>query len=84
MTRVVVHVDRLVLNGFRHGERDAVAAGLREELARVLADPDALRALQRVGSVASLRPGNVRVAHDASPRSVGAEAARSIARGTPR
>ena len=37
MKRVVVHIDRLVLNGFRHADRHAIAAGLQQELGRVFA-----------------------------------------------
>jgi hypothetical protein len=41
MTRILVNIDRLVLNGFGAWERNALVEGLEHELARVLADPQA-------------------------------------------
>jgi hypothetical protein len=38
MTRVVVHIDRLVLRGFRHEDKHAFAEGLQEEISRLFAD----------------------------------------------
>jgi len=37
MSRIRVHIDRLVLNGFDPGQRQALAEGLQAELGRVLA-----------------------------------------------
>jgi hypothetical protein len=42
MKRVVVHVDRLLLKGFRHEDRHTIAVGLQRELGRVFADREAV------------------------------------------
>ncbi|HTT63296.1 MAG TPA: hypothetical protein VMG35_15685 [Bryobacteraceae bacterium] len=41
MSRILLHIDKIVLKGFDPGDRAALLAGLRSELARVLADPQA-------------------------------------------
>jgi hypothetical protein len=38
VSRIVVHIDRLVLKGFEAADRKALAEGLQAELSRVLAD----------------------------------------------
>ena len=54
--RVVIHIDELVLRGFRPEDRHAIAEGLQAELARLYAaSPDALRTLAGLGSTARLR-----------------------------
>ena len=40
MTRVVVHIDRMVLNGFRNADSHTIVEGMRGELARLLARPE--------------------------------------------
>ncbi|QID17619.1 hypothetical protein G3580_08160 [Nitrogeniibacter mangrovi] len=45
MTRIVIHIDALVLQGIDRRDADAVAAGVRAELARRLADPAAANTL---------------------------------------
>jgi hypothetical protein len=42
MTRLVVHIDRLVLHGVAPSQRMAVAQALQQELQRQLAEPGAL------------------------------------------
>jgi hypothetical protein len=80
MKRVVVHVDRLVLKGFQHQDRQALADGLRAELGRLFADPHTARTLVAQGNLAHLSVGKVRVAPNAGPARLGAQAARGIAR----
>ena len=36
MKRVLVHIEHLVLRGFRNEDQQAITAGLQQELARVL------------------------------------------------
>jgi len=55
MTRIVIHVDRLVLSGFAPEDRAAIAAGLQQELARMLAAPGAAERLAGLGNLATLR-----------------------------
>jgi hypothetical protein len=80
MTRVVVHIDRLVLKGFAYQDRHALAEGLQQELGRLLAEPDAVRRLVEQGNVGLLNVGGVRFGPNAAPAKVGVRAARGIVR----
>lgn len=80
--RVVIHIDELVLRGFRPEDRHAIAEGLQAELARLYAaSPDALRTLAGLGSTARLRVGEVSIAPGTRPAGVGAQLATGIQRG---
>jgi plasmid stabilization system protein ParE len=81
MKRIVLHIDRLVLNGFAAEQRDAVARGLQSELGRLLAEPSMAQRLGTVGNVERVRTSNARVAHDAAPRTAGTSVARAIVNG---
>jgi hypothetical protein len=81
MKRVVVHIDRLVLNGFQRADRHAIAAGLQSELGRLLSEPGAAERLGGIGNVERVRAGNIQVAPSAKPESTGVSAARAITRG---
>ena len=81
MTRVVVHIDRLVLKGFPHQDRQALAEGLQQELGRLFAEPDAARQLAARADVGQLKVSGVRVGPSTAPANVGTQAARGIARG---
>ena len=59
MKRVVVHIDRLVLNGFRHEDRHGIAASLQQELGRLLAERAAVSGLRDRGDVGRLRVDSV-------------------------
>lgn len=78
MKRVVIHIDRLVLKGFRHEDRHAIAAGLQQELARLLADPQAAQGLPGLGNILRLQVGRVRVSQGSKPQRVGAQVAHGI------
>ena len=78
MKRVVVHIDRLVLKGFRHEDRHAIAAGLQQELGRVFADPEAVSLLRAKGDVSRLQVGGVLIEQSARPQRVGESLAQSI------
>lgn len=84
MRRVIVHIERLVLAGFRYEDRHAISAGLGAALARVLATPEMAERLARMGDLPRLRVGPVTVAGDATPRQMGAAAAKAIGKGFPR
>ena len=85
MTRVVVHIERLVLRGFPDSARAELAAGLRAELVRALAAPGVAERVARVGHVARLRVKGAMTGSDpasgaetSSPRAIGAGAGRGI------
>lgn len=76
-----MHIDRLVLQGFRHEDQHSFAEGLRGELGRQLADPAALRHLMSQGHLSRLDVGGVRIGSESTTRDIGMHAARAIARG---
>lgn len=83
MTRVLVHIERLVLQGFAPEDRHGVAQGLQAELARRLSAGDAasrLRALGALGDVPRLPVPAVTLPQGASPQRVGQGVARGIGR----
>ena len=79
--RLVLHVERLVLNGFRPQERDAMVEGLRGELARQMAAPDVTRGIALSNDTAHIRVGALAIPHTLRPEQVGTWIAQAIARG---
>jgi hypothetical protein len=70
---VNVEIDELVLVGFGHGDRDVVAAALRDELAEALTG-------RRPRAAVRTRAGlEYELGDDRGPEAVGRAAARSIA-----
>ena len=55
MRRVIVHIDSLVLKGFRYEDRYTIAAALKDELTRMLAPPEAAQRVTSLGSVPRLK-----------------------------
>ena len=80
MKRVVVHIDRLVLKGFRPEDRHAIAVGLEQELGRVFADQEAVSHLSAVGDVSRLQVGSVPIEQGSMPQRVGESVAQGIGR----
>jgi hypothetical protein len=84
MKRVVLHIDSLVLKGFRHEDRQGIAEGLQLELTRLLADPQASQQLTTNGDVSRLRAGSIQIRHDSKPQRIGAQVAQGIGKGMKR
>lgn len=84
MKRVIVHIDRMVLNGFRDADARAIGEGVRGELTRLLAGPTMGERLASLGHVSSLHAGKVRLAPDAKPQRLGISAGRAIVKGISR
>jgi hypothetical protein len=80
MKRVVVHIDRLVLNGVRPEDQHAFAAGLQQELQRGFRDRDAVSQLTAVGDRSGFQVGGLRIEHGSMPQRIGANVARGIHR----
>lgn len=83
MKRVVIHIDRLVLNGFRPEDRHAIGEGLQQELSHLLTSPIAAQGITHLGDQAQLRAGRIHLAQSAKPqssygRNIGAQVAQSI------
>lgn len=71
MSRVVVHIDRLVLQGFRAHDRHQIAAGLQQELGRVFAGREAVSRLRATGDMSGLKVGDVRITQRSTPKRIG-------------
>jgi hypothetical protein len=81
MRRVLVHIERLVLKGFRDADAHAISGGMRGELARVLADPATGERLASLSHMSALHAGNVRLAPEVRPQLLGIAAGRALAKG---
>ncbi|MGH6949804.1 MAG: hypothetical protein ACREH4_02965 [Vitreimonas sp.] len=81
-----LRIDELVLEGFPPNARYAIAAALEQELTRLLTGPDAAIAATAGsngrGSMSAdrLDGGVITLAPNASPQSIGIEAARAVSR----
>lgn len=62
MTRLVLHIDRLVLRGIDPSDAKAISAALQAELQRRLAMPGAVEGLVEGGDRPRIAVGNLRVA----------------------
>lgn len=80
MKRIIVHIDSLVLRGFNHEDRHAIAAGLQQELAKLFTDPQVAQQLTVKRNVSRLRVGSININTGSKPQGVGVEAARGIGR----
>ena len=80
MKRVIVHIDRLVLNGFPQDDRHAIAEGLRAELGRVFGDRDVISDLRDRGDLSRVHVNSVPLEQGARPQRVGENVARGIGR----
>ncbi|WP_289535819.1 hypothetical protein [Pseudomonas sp. SO81] len=63
MSRIVLHIDRLVLRGVSAADAAVFSESLRSELASRLADPAARAALLACGGNHKLNVGSVQVPH---------------------
>lgn len=84
MKRVVLHIDSLVLKGFRHEDRHGIAEGLQQELSRLFADPQAAQQLTKNSNVSRLRLGNISIDQNSKPQRVGLQVAQGIGKGMKR
>lgn len=81
MKRIILHIDRLVLKGYQHEDRQGIAAGLQQELAKLFAVPQAAQQLTTMGDISRLRAGNIRVGPGEKSQHVGSQVAQGIAKG---
>jgi hypothetical protein len=78
MSKVFLHIDRLVLKGFRNEDRHAIAEGLHQELTRLLADPQAVQQLTTNGDVSHLRAASIQIDRGSTPQRVGLQVAQGV------
>lgn len=81
MKRVVVHIQSLVLKGFRFEDRHAVAQGLQEQLTHLLSAPDMAQRLGEISSIPRLHVEPVSLATEVKPQQVGRAVADGIGKG---
>ncbi|HKU91469.1 MAG TPA: hypothetical protein VJP84_16880 [Steroidobacteraceae bacterium] len=79
--RLVLHVERVVLDGFKSRDRQSFAEALQLELQRHCNDPGLARALALRGGVSRLTLSGAGIPRSLKPEQVGAWVARVIARG---
>ena len=79
MSRVIVHVEALVLRGVRHEDRHAVSLGIQQELSRLLAAPGVDTRLAQLGDLHHVGAGEVAVVDGPKPEQIGMAAAKGIA-----
>ncbi len=85
MSPIHVHIDRLVLRGIDPADRNALVAGLKTELARVLADPGTQRAMVKSRRTPVLRLGKMPMEQGiGGARKLGGGIARAIGKGIKR
>jgi hypothetical protein len=76
--QLIVHIDRLVLRGFRPEDRHAIAAGLQEGLADALNGAHGATQSAFPEAVPTLRAGRVEVGPGTSVQQIGGEVARVV------
>lgn len=84
MKRVIMHIDRLVLNGYAQNEGREFAAQLQAELGQLLAEPGASARLAGLGHARHLRVELQRGAGGVTPDRSGSAVARAIVGGLKR
>jgi hypothetical protein len=76
---VEVHIDELLLIGFRGADRERIGAAARRELERLVGEQET-PCPRGAGDLVVLPAGNFRLAPDASPEGVGIEIGRAVYR----
>lgn len=84
MKRIVLHIDRLVLNGVDRVDAQALSAGLQTELQRLLSVPGTTGPLAAAGDRVRVRGADVPMAADGDGRQMGHAIAGSIVKGMAR
>lgn len=79
--KIDIAIDALVLRGFPPEQRHALAAALRQELGRLVAEADEAGLSPVIRDVDALRRTTFQVAGAFTPRQIGSAAARHVARG---
>ena len=78
---IELHIEELVLLGLDGLDEAQLRAAVQQELARLLAQPEAPQALARVGTAGSVDGGAFETGPNASTRAVGVQIAQSVYQG---
>ncbi len=81
MTRVVVHIDKLVLRGIDRADAAAVSAGIRAQLKSLLVEPGVVVTLATAGNRSRIKAGTAQVDQACGASSVGRNIGNQIAKG---
>lgn len=81
MSRIVLHIDRLVLRGIDPTDAKAISTGLQTELQRLLATPEIAPTLARSGDRFLIDGGSVTFAANTPGKSLGQAIGGKIAKG---
>jgi hypothetical protein len=73
---IELHIDQLVLHGFRSGERHRIGAAVERELGRLLAEQGL--PLTKDAEVARMDGGTLKLSRNARAEVTGAEIARTV------
>lgn len=78
MTRIVLHIDRLILRGVQSGDTHALSLAVQAELGRLLAQPGTAAVLASASDRARVRPGKMRLPATTDSQSLGRAIAGSL------
>lgn len=81
VTRVVVHIDRLVLRGIEATDAAAVSAGIETQLRQLLGEPGRAVQIAVAGDRRRVKAGEVDTGKVNGARQLGRSAARQIVKG---
>lgn len=81
MSRIVVHIDKLVLHGIDRADAKALTAGVQAELQRLLAEPGTAAVVAAGGDRARVTTPPTQLASGTSATTMGKHLAASIASG---
>jgi hypothetical protein len=81
MTRVVLHIDKLILRGIERADAPAIAAAIEAQLEQSLGAPGMANSLGELGNRRQVNAGVVDATAVGGARQLGRQAARQIVKG---
>lgn len=81
MTRVIVHIDKLVLRGIDRADTAEISAGIRAQLKSQLVEPGGVETLATVGDRSRIQAGTAQVDQACVASSLGRNIGNRIAKG---
>jgi hypothetical protein len=81
MTRVILHIDRLVLCGIDSADTNAVSAGIRAQLETLLSEPDVAETLAGRGDCYHIKGGIAHFDQAGAAGDLGLSIGKRIAKG---
>nr|WP_298143354.1 hypothetical protein [uncultured Pseudomonas sp.] len=81
MSRIVLHIDRLVLRGIDPHDAEALSRAVQTELQRLFAEPGSATALAASGNRARVSSADVRLPAGGNDRALGRAIATGVDRG---